>query len=90
VQRGRGYRGGADFAVGGEHLVDGAEGAAAELAGYGIGAVEISIDHAYQSYGLALLLKFLVDAGVVASEDANAHHCDRYGTLSLQERISAG
>src|ERR1700728_3838740 len=75
---------------GGENLVDGAEGAAAELAGNRIGAVEIRINHANQPHRFALLLEFPVNAGMVAPEDAHAYYCDRYGALSLQERISAG
>jgi hypothetical protein len=62
--------------VRGEHLLDGAEGAASELAGDGVGAIEAGIDDADEADRFALLFEFFVNAGVVASEDAHANHCD--------------
>ena len=69
-------RGGLDFAVRGEELVERSEGAAAKLKGYGIGTGHVAVDHAKQAERLALLLEFLVDAGVVASEGADPYHHD--------------
>jgi hypothetical protein len=45
-----------DFAVGGKELVDGTKAPAAELARYLVGAGEVGIDDADQSYGFSLLL----------------------------------
>ena len=81
---GRGDRRGADFAVRGEHLLDGIESAAAELAGHGVGAVEVGIDDADQPHGFAQLLELFVDAGVVASEDAYADDGHGNRIVSLQ------
>lgn len=73
-----------------QHLRDGTEGTAVELAGNGVGAIEIGIDNAYQSNRLALLFKFFVDASVIASEDTHAHHCDGNRIVRGQERVSLG
>jgi hypothetical protein len=79
---------GADFAVRGEHLLDGAEGAAAELARHCVGTVEIRIDHTYKSNRLALLFEFAVNAGVIASENTNTDYCDGNRIVSLQGKNS--
>jgi len=71
--------------VRGEHLVDGAEGAAAKLAGHGIRAVEIRIDHAHQTDRFALLLKLSIDPGVVAPKDAHSHHRNGNRIVGLQK-----
>jgi hypothetical protein len=60
--------------VRGEQLVERSEGAAIEFAGPSIGTSHVAIDHAQQAERFALLLKFLVDAGVVAAEGADSHH----------------
>jgi hypothetical protein len=68
---GDGDGGGLHFAVGGQELRDGAEGFAVELAGNGIGARGIGIDHAYQT-DAARLLQLAIDAGVIMAESADA------------------
>jgi uncharacterized protein (DUF486 family) len=74
--------------VGGQHLLHRPKAFAAELAGHGIGAGQIGIDYAHEANGFALLLEFLIDAGVVASENAYAHYHDRNRILRLQEKFS--
>jgi hypothetical protein len=70
------HRSGADFVVRRKHLLDRAEGAAAELARHGIGALQNWINHPNQANRLALFLQFLVNPGVIASKDANTDDCD--------------
>ncbi len=69
----------------GQHLRHLAESPAAELSRHGVGTVEIRIDHAHQPDWLTLLLQFLVDPCMIASEDAHPHHRDGNRILSLQE-----
>src|SRR5215475_1357660 len=71
-----GDRGSLNLTVRGEELIERSEGAAVEFAGDGVGARDVAIDHAEQAERLALLLEFLVDAGVVASEGADPYHRD--------------
>ena len=70
----------------GEHLVNRPKRAAAELARYGVGAGEIGIDHAHQPNRVSLLLEFMLDAGVIASEDAYPDYCDGDRIVRLQEK----
>ena len=74
VDCGYGNRGGLDFAVGGDELLDGTESAATEFAGDGVGARQVWIDHPHQADGFALLRQLVIDAGMVASEGAHADH----------------
>ena len=78
----------ANFAVGGEHLLDRAERSASKLACHSIGTVKIGIDDAHQPNGFALLLEFSIDSGVVASEDAHTNYRDGDRIVSLQLRSS--
>jgi hypothetical protein len=71
--------------VRGQHLLDRAKSTTAELARHGVGTIEIRIDHAHQPNWFALLLQFLVDPGVVASENAHTHDSDGYRIVSVQE-----
>jgi hypothetical protein len=70
--------------VRGEHLLYGPESPASKLARHRVRAVELRVDHPDQPHRLALLLKFLVDAGMVASKNAHAHHRDEDRIFSLQ------
>jgi hypothetical protein len=87
---GRRYRRRPDFAVSGEHLFHGPEGTAAELAGHGIGAVQIRIYNPHQAYRLTLLLQFFVNASMISSEDAHSYHGDRDLSVGLQAGFSSG
>src|SRR6202011_4051192 len=87
---GRRYRCRPDFAVRTEHLFQGPEGAAAELAGHGIGAVQIRIYNPHQAYRFTLLLEFSVNASMISSEDAHSHHGDRDPILGWQAGFSRG
>jgi len=78
------------LAVRREHLVDRAEGLAAEFTRHGVGALHIGVNHAEQVNAFALLLEFPVDAGVIASENAYAHHGDIDYILRWQKRFLAG
>jgi hypothetical protein len=49
------------------------EGFAAELARDSVGAAKIGIDHPQQTHALALLLEFLIDAGVIAPKNPHAY-----------------
>jgi hypothetical protein len=85
MDRWRCHRGRAHFAVRGEHLLDRTEGAAAELARHRVGAVQVRIDHAQQSNGYSLLLKLVINPGVVASKDAHSYYRNGNRIVSLQE-----
>ncbi len=87
---GRRYRRRPDFAVSGEHLSDGPEGTASELAGHGVGAVQIRIRNPHQAYRLTLLLQFFVNASVISSENARSYHGDRDLRVGLQAGFSSG
>lgn len=87
MDRGRGHRRRLHFPVSGEQLFDGAERLASELAGHLISASEIGIDHSQQADCLALLLQFLVDSGMIASENSHTHDGDGNG-VSFWQRIS--
>ena len=84
------YRRRPDFTVSSQHLFHGSEGAAAELSGHGIGAVQIRIHDSHQAYRFALLLEFFVNASMIASEDADSYHGDRDLILGLQAGFSRG
>jgi hypothetical protein len=71
--------------VRGQHLRDRAKSAAAKLPRHRVGAVQIRIDYAHQSHRLALLLQFVIDPRMVASENANTHHRNGNRIVSLQE-----
>jgi len=90
MNRGRGHGSSAKFTVGGDHLANRAEGAAAELAGDGISAVQIRIHNPHQAYRFTLLLEFSVNASMISSEDAHSHHGDRDLILGLQAGFSRG
>jgi hypothetical protein len=83
-------RGGLDFAVRGEKLLERTERAASEFAGGGISAQQVGIDHADQADGLACLFQLLVDAGVIASERACADYGDIDDAVGIQGRFSGG
>jgi hypothetical protein len=87
---GRRYRRRPDFAVSGEHLFDGPEGTASELAGHGVGAVQIRIRNPHQAYRLTLLLQFFVNASVISSENARPYYGDRDLRVGLQAGFSSG
>jgi hypothetical protein len=87
---GRRYRRRPDFAVSREHLFHGPEGAAAELAAHGIGAVQIRIYNPHQAYRFTLLLEFFVNASMISSEDARSYHRDRDLIVGLQAGFSSG
>src|SRR3981189_2551741 len=84
------YRRRPDFTVSSQHLFHGSEGAAAELSGHGIGAVQIGIHDSNQAYRFALLLEFFVDAGGAASEIAHSYQGDRDLLVGLQAGFSSG
>src|SRR5882762_4285772 len=75
-----------DFAVGGDELFQGSEGAASEFAADGVGAADVTVDDAQQTDRFALVLELSVDAGVVAAERAHADHCDVNGARSSGRR----
>jgi hypothetical protein len=87
---GRRYRRRPDFAVSTEQLFHGPEGGAAELAGHGIGAVQIGIYNPHQAYRFTLLLEFFVNASMISSEDSHSYHGDRDLIVDLQARFSHG
>ena len=68
--------------MGRHHLTNRAERPAAELAGNLVGAIKIGVNHSQQADRFALLFEFFIDAGVVSSEHAHAHH--RYGNRILR------
>ena len=72
----------------GQHLLHRAEGLAPELARYFVRAARVRIDHSQQPHRLPLLFQFLVDSGMVASENAHAHDGDGDRTLRWQEKFS--
>jgi hypothetical protein len=88
MHRGRCQGSGADFAVGGQHLANGAKAAAAELACHGIRTTQVGIDNSDQANGLTLLFEFLVNAGMIPSENAYAHDRDRNLFLRWQKKFS--
>lgn len=63
-------RGSLHLAVRGEHLVDGAEGAATKLGSDRVGTGGIGIDHSNKA-DVAGLLERVIDASVIASEGAD-------------------
>ena len=69
----------------GQHLLDRAKRAAAEFARHRVGAIQIRIDHAHQPHRLALLLQFVINPRVVASENAHTHHRNGNRIVSVQE-----
>ena len=87
---GRRYRRRSDFAVSTEHLFHGPEGAAAEFAGHGIGAVQVRIYNPHQAYRFTLLLEFFVNASMISSEYAHSYHGDRDLIVGLQAGFSRG
>ena len=88
--RGRRHRRRPDLAVSTEHLCHGPEGAAAELAGHPIGAVQVRIYNPHQAYRFPLLLEFFVNASMISSEDAHSYHGDRDLIVGLQAGFSRG
>jgi hypothetical protein len=74
--------------MGSQHLIERSERAAIELARHRIRAGRVRIDHSQQSHSLALLLKFLVDSGMIASKDAHADYGDGDRTLRWQKKFS--
>ena len=84
------YRRSPDFAVSTEHLFHGPESAAAELAGHGIGAVQIRIYNPHQAYRFTLLPEFSVNASMISPEDAHSYHGDRDVIVGLQAGFSRG
>ena len=74
MSRGNRDRSSLHFAVGGDKLLEGSEGAATELAPDGIGARDVAVDDTQEPHGLALLLKLFVDAGMVAAKGPYADH----------------
>jgi len=87
---GRRYRRRPDFAVSAEHLFHGPKGAAVELAGHGIGAVQIRIYNPHQTQRFTLLLEFFVNASMISSEDAHSYHGNRDLIIGLQAGFSRG
>src|ERR1700735_4575597 len=77
------------LAVRGQHLLDRTKCSASKLARYRVRAVKIRIDHTHKANGLSLLFQFVVDAGMIASEDAYAHHRDGNRTVSFQGKTLA-
>jgi hypothetical protein len=80
---------GLDFAVSGQELGDGAEGFAVELAGNGVGAGCIGIDDADQT-DAAGLMELTIDAGVIASEGADADDGDVDGVWLAWRLLGQG
>ena len=58
------------------------ESATAGFAGDSVGTGHVRIHDAHQPYGLPLLGQLVIDAGVVASEGAHAHHGNVYEVVS--------
>src|SRR5438270_11629019 len=75
------------LAMRGQHLLHGAKGLASEFARHRVGAADVSVDHSQQTYRLPLLFKFLVNSGMIASENAHAHHGDGDRILRWQEKF---
>jgi hypothetical protein len=73
-----------------EHLFHGPEGAAAKLAGHGIGAVQVRIYNPHQAYRFTLLLEFFVNASMISPEYAHSYHGDRNLIVGLQAGFSRG
>ena len=88
MQCGTRHRSGLQLAMRGQHLMHRAEGLAPELARYLVRAARVRIDHSQQPHRLPLLLQFLVDSGMVASENAHAHDGDGDRTVRWQEKFS--
>jgi hypothetical protein len=76
IDGGNGDRSGLHLAVRGEKLLNRSEAAAIEFAGNGVGTRGVGIDHAYQPDGVIQLRELVVDAGVIASESADADDRD--------------
>src|SRR4029077_7480033 len=85
---GNGNRGGLHFAVGGDELFEGTECAATELARHRIGACDVTVYYSQQADWFALLLKLLVDTGVVAAEGAHADYGDIHNAVRTQKGFS--
>ncbi len=90
MHRRRGDGCGSDFAVRGEHLLDRAEGPAAELACNRICSIELGIDHPHQPHRLTLLFEFFVNAGVVAPKNTHANYRNGDRVVGLQEGFLVG
>src|ERR1700736_2270728 len=69
----------------GRRTMNRAEGAASELASNLVGAIEIGVNHSQQADRFPLLFELFVDAGMVSSEDAHAHHRNGNRVLRWQE-----
>jgi len=78
-----------DFTVRGEHLLDRAKGFAVKFASGLVGARCIGIDHAHKAH-LAGEFELAINAGMVASEGADADNCDIDGWLAAQKIAPAG
>ena len=82
MNRGRGHGSSAKFTMGRHHLANRAKGPAAKFASNLVRTIKVGVNHSQQADGFALLFEFFVDAGMVSSEDAHAHH--RYGNRILR------
>ena len=82
------HRRGLQFAVRGQHLRAPIRSPCSRTRGHGVGAVQVRIDHSQQAHRFPLLFEFLVDSGMIASEDAHAHHGDGNRILRWQEKFS--
>jgi hypothetical protein len=60
--------------MGSNQLFDRTESTATEFAGDGVGSSRVGIDDAHQADRSSLLRKLVIDAGVVVSKCACAHH----------------
>ena len=80
-------RGSLHFVISVNELFDGAKSAAAKFLGNGVRASEIGVNNSGETDWFALLGEILIDAGVVASEDASANNCDSDEALIVQNRI---
>jgi hypothetical protein len=86
ADRGHSHRCSLDFAVCGSELLDGTEGATSEFPGGGVGSGQVRIDDPHQADRFALLCQLVIDAGVVASEGANADYGYVNDVVSSQVR----
>ncbi len=68
--------------------MDRSEGFAFKFTRDRVGAVYIGVDDTEQANRLSLKLKLFVDAGMIASENAYAHHSDGNRILRWQEEFS--
>jgi hypothetical protein len=70
------------LAVRGHQLLDRPESAATKFGGDSVGAGHIRIHNSHQAYSLSLPGQLVIDAGVVASEGAHAHHGNIYQVVN--------